>query len=123
RTGEKGRGMGLGGLSFVVRILVQFFGRREIPHQFSDQLLLFPGGKPVIREQFHSLSGPDVAQVTADRVSSSALEIGAFYNQSCHSSPSSQAPRTRCSSETRPLVFFTFCTLSARRRRRSSPLN
>ena len=52
-----------------------------------------------------------------------ALVVGTLDDQSCHSSPSSQASRTRWSRETRPLVFFTLLMLSARRRLRSSSLN
>ena len=81
------------------------------------------GVRAVIREDLYPLSDPNVPQVAADRTVTIALEIGTFQNQSCHSSSSSQASRTRCSSEMRPLVFRTFWTLSARRRRRSSPLN
>ena len=52
----------------------------------------------------------------------SALVVGPLDDQSCHSSPSSQASRTRWSREMRPLVRVTFFTLSARRCWRSSSL-
>jgi len=72
--------MSLGGFGFVVKILVQLFGGREILHQFSNQLLLFSGGRTIIREQFPSLSDSDVPHVATDRVSFSALEIRAFQD-------------------------------------------
>src|SRR5699024_4574457 len=123
RPGNEYGGIGLGGLVLVVQILAQLLRLREIFHQFADQLLLLSGWRTVIREQFHALPCADVPQVAAARTAAIALAIRAFQDQSCDSSPSSQAPRPRCSSEMRPLVFFTFCTLSARRRRRSSSLN
>ena len=122
-SGDERRGVCFGRLGCVVRILIQFFAIRKILHQFFDELLLLSCGWTVIWEQLHTLPRADVFQIATDRIASTVLEIGTFQNQSCHSSSSSQAPRTRCSSETRPLVFFTFCTLSALRRRRSSSLN
>jgi hypothetical protein len=53
----------------------------------------------------------------------SALVVGTLDDHSCHASPSSQTSRTRWSREMRPLVCFTFFTLSARRRLKSSSPN
>ena len=66
------------------------------------------GVRAVIREDLHPFPCADVPQIAANLTAATALEIGAFHDQSCHSSSSSQASRTRCSSEMRPLVFRTF---------------
>ena len=93
RLGDERRCVCLSGLGFVVRILVQLLCIRKILHQFSDELLLLSGRRTVIRDQFHALPCADVPQVAADRIASTALEIGTFQDQSCHSSSSStQAP-------------------------------
>ena len=108
RSGDKDRGIGLGGLVFVIGILTQLLRLREILCQFGDELLLLSSGRTVIWDDLHPFPCADVPQITADRTASSALEIRTFHDQSCHSSSSSHAPRTRCSSEMRPLVFRTF---------------
>ena len=121
--GDERRGICFGRLDFVIRILIQLLCIRKILHQFCDELLLLSCGWTVIWEQLHTLPRSNVSQIPTDRIAPTAFEVWAFDDQSCHSSSSSQASRTRCSSEMRPLVFFTLLTLSARRRCKSSSLN
>ena len=59
-AGDKDRGIGLGGLVFVIGILAQLPGLREILGQFCDELLLFPGGRAVIREDGWTLEYGDL---------------------------------------------------------------
>ena len=94
-SGDKRGGICFGGLGFVVQILTQLLRLREIFCQFSNQLLLLSRWRTVIREQFHSFPCSNVLQISTDRMVSIALQVGTFQDQSCHSSPSSQAPRTR----------------------------
>ena len=123
RQGDERRGIGFCRLLYIVIILQQLFHIREVFCQLCDELLLLAGWRTVIRDDLHPLPCRDVAHVTVCALVTSALDIRTFDDQSCHSSPSSQVSRTRCSSEMQPLVFRTFWTLSVRRRRSSSPLN
>ena len=59
-SGDKDRGISLGGLVFVIGILPQFLGLREILGQFCDKLLLFPGWRAVIREDGWTLEYGDL---------------------------------------------------------------
>ena len=59
-SGDKDRGISLGGLVFVIGILTQFLGLREILGQFCDKLLLFPGWRAVIREDGWTLEYGDL---------------------------------------------------------------
>ena len=123
RLRDERRGIGLGGMLLVVSILIQFPCVRKILHQFCDKLLLLSSGRTVILNQFYPLTGGDVSHVAACRAAASALDVRTFDDQPCHPSSSFTDSRTRFSNEMRPLVCFTFRTLSARRRRKSSSLN
>lgn len=123
RLRDERRGIGLGGMLLVVTILIHLPCVRKVFHQFCDKLFLLSCWRTVILDQLDPLTGGDVPHVAACRVAASALDVRTFDDQPCHPSSSSQDSRTRFSNEMRPLVCFTFRTLSARRRRRSSSLN
>ena len=117
--GDQHRGIGLCWTFGVVCVLGKLLHTREVLCQLCDQLLLLAGGRTAIRQDLHPLPGSYVPQVAG----TAALDVGTLDDQSSHSSPSSHTSRARPSSEMQPLVAFTLCTLSARRRRSSSRLS
>ena len=88
-------GIELGGLCSIVLILIEGFAVRKIFRKFVDELLLLACGRTVIQQQFHPFPRGDVAQVSAEGGVPATLVVGTFDDQSCRSSPSSQASRTR----------------------------
>ena len=119
--GDKHRGVDYCGTVTVAAVLRQLFRIGKIFRQAVDKLhLLLCGGAPV-RNQLYPLPGGNVPCVTACVFT--ALDERAFQNQSGHSSSAPLAARTFCSKGSRPFVFLTLRTLSARRRRISSSVS
>ena len=83
---DERRGVDLGGFRQVVLVLVERFAVREVFDQLGDELLLFSGGRTVIRDKLHPLPGRDVAKVSGGPAG--AFDIGTLEDQSCHSSSS-----------------------------------
>ena len=118
---DERRGVDLGGFRQVVLVLVERLAVREVFDQLGDELLLLSGGRTVIRDELHPLPGRDVAQVSGGPAG--AFDIGTLEDQSCHSSSSqsgSWRERAYFSREMIPFVAFTFRTLCARLRFKSS---
>ena len=95
---------------------------KEVAHEIENESLLLLRRRATVRKQLHALARTDVAEVAARAATTSALDVRAFDDQSCHSS-SPAMPRACCSNEMRPLVSFTFRTLSRRSACRAASLH
>ena len=95
---------------------------KEVAHEIENESLLLLRRRATVRQQLHALARTDVAEVAARVATTSALDVRALDDQPCHSSPPAM-PRACCSNEMRPLVSFTFRTLSRRSACRAASLH
>ena len=102
-------------LPSVVHVLVAGFRIRKISDELFDELLLLARRRTVVRQYLHPLPCADVTEIAVSAATAaSAFDVRTLDNQSSHSSSPPVRPRTCCSNEMRPLVSFTFRTLSLR---------
>lgn len=76
--------------ALVVLVLQHLSGVREVPKDFSDEILLFPGGGSQLEglvDLVHPLTGGDIFCVTANVLSGIGLQIFELGDQAGHRNP------------------------------------